>query len=246
MAFYDRIKGVILAGGEGSRLLPFTKYTHKTLLPIYDKPVIDYALGTMRNAKINDITIVANRHVGQIAQHVGTGLETERIHYVIEEKPQGVAHALGLVRPYVEGSRMLLYFSDNITTWDFSKDVENFRKSDQSPGAILLAREVDDPSSFGICELNEDGNIIGIEEKPVSPKSNLAIGGIYLFDEDFWGYYDQSIKNTGMNFSISEITRKYVKDRNAVIRNIGRETWIDCGNPNSLLAASRLARDGKL
>ena len=238
------MKGVILAGGEGSRLLPFTKYTHKTLLPLYDKPVIDFALGTMRKSGIKDITIVANRHVGQIAQHVGTGQEGERIHYVIEEKPLGVAHALNLVRPYVEGSRMLLYFSDNITTWDFSEDVAEFSDSLANPGSVFLAREVDDPSSFGICELDEEGQIVGIEEKPQRPKSNLAIGGIYLFDEEFWKIFDEAIDRGGDGFSISEITREYVRKGCATVRNIGRKTWIDCGTSDSLLDASNLARNG--
>ncbi|MFL2952425.1 MAG: sugar phosphate nucleotidyltransferase [Candidatus Thalassarchaeaceae archaeon] len=246
MTEFGAVKGVILAGGEGSRLLPFTKFTHKTLLPLFDKPVIDYALGTMRGAGIRDITIVANRHVGQIAQHVGTGVAGERIHYVIEETPMGVANALSLVRPYVEGSRMLLYFSDNITTWDFSKDVASFRKSDSNPGSILLAREVDDPAAFGICEFDEGGEIVGIEEKPEHPKSNLAIGGIYLFDELFWKIFDGAIDRVGKSFSISEITREYVAQGMATVRNIGRKTWIDCGTPESLLDASNLARDGSI
>ena len=240
------VKGVILAGGEGSRLLPFTKYTHKTLLPLYDKPVIDFALGTMRKSGIKDITIVANRHVGQIAQHVGTGQEGERIHYVIEEKPLGVANALNLVRPYVEGSRMLLYFSDNITTWDFSEDVKEFSDSMENPGSVFLAREVDDPSSFGICEFDEEGKIVDIDEKPEEPKSNVAIGGIYLFDELFWGIYDYVLDARGGEFSISDVSRVYVKKGRAKIRNIGRKTWIDCGTPSSLLDASNLSREGKI
>ena len=238
------MKAVLVAGGHGSRLLPMTKFTHKTLLPLFDKPVIDYALGTMREAGIRDITIVANRHVGQIAQHVGTGVAGERIHYVIEETPLGVANALSLVRPYVEGSRMLLYFSDNITTWDFSEDVATFRKSASNPGSILLAREVDAPSAFGICEFDEGGEIVGIEEKPEHPKSNLAIGGIYLFDEEFWKIFDEAIDRGGDGFSISEITREYVRKGCATVRNIGRKTWIDCGTSDSLLDASNLARNG--
>lgn len=240
----NSVKGVILAGGEGSRLLPFTKYTHKTLLPLYDKPVIDYALGTMRDSGIKDITIVANRHVGQIAQHIGTGVNGERIHYVIEEEPLGVANALSLVRPYVEGSRMLLYFSDNITTWDFSSDVSNFDKQKSPPGSILLAREVDNPSCFGICEFDSNGRIVGIEEKPSEPKSNIAIGGIYLFDEEFWTIFDEC--RDYEKFSISDITKVYVGRDAANVRNIGRKTWIDCGTPDSLLSASVLAKEDRI
>ena len=118
-----RIKAIIVAGGHGSMLYPFTRYTHKTLLPLHRRPVIDYALGTIRRAGITDITIIGNRFIGQIAQHVGTGLEGENIHYVIEEEPRGVGHALNLARPPVEGSRMLVYFSANIVTYELADDV---------------------------------------------------------------------------------------------------------------------------
>ena len=104
------VKAILVAGGHGSRLYPFTHYTQKTLLPLHNRPVIDYALGTIRRAGIKDITIISNQFVGQIASHVGQGLPGERIHYVIEEEPLGVAHALNLARPYNEDARLMVYF----------------------------------------------------------------------------------------------------------------------------------------
>ena len=98
----NNLKAILVAGGHGSRLYPFTRYTHKTLLPLYKRPVIDYALATIRRAGIRDITIIGNQFIGQIAQHVGTGLPGENIHYVIEEEPRGVDYALNLARPHVE------------------------------------------------------------------------------------------------------------------------------------------------
>ena len=238
------VKGILVAGGSGSRLLPFTKYTHKTLLPLFDRPVIDYALATMRGAGIADITIIANEHIGQIAKHLGVGGAGERIHYVIEDKPQGVANALNLARPHVEGCRLMLYFSDNITTWDFSNDAHNFRSASEFPGAVLLAREVEDPGAFGVCELDSRGVVVDIIEKPDDPPSNLAVGGIYLFDEKFWSYLDEETVASGNGFSISDVTRRYVKDGSAVIRNLGEDTWIDCGTPHGLLRASNMASEG--
>ena len=235
------VKGVIVAGGSGSRLLPFTNYTHKTLLPIYDRPVIDYALNTLRDANIRDITIIANEHIGQITKHVGEGVQGERIHYVIEDRPRGVFNAINLARPYVEGSRILLYFSDNITTWGFGDDVHNFREAVDPPGAVLLAREVEDPSSFGVCKMDHEGKVIDIIEKPEKPPSNLAIGGIYLFDEHFWEFIDQEYEDKGGDFSISDVSRRYVEMGSAVIRNLGGDTWIDCGTPSDLLKAGILA-----
>ena len=240
------LKAILVAGGEGSRLSPFTKYTHKTLLPLFDKPVIDYALATIRGAGVRDITIIANSKIGQIAKHVGVGVEGERIHYVIEEEPRGVAHAIDLARPYVEGSRILLYFSDNITSCDFSEDGERFRNSERPPGAILLARTVENPSEFGVCVMDQAGTVVDIVEKPVNPPSDLAIGGIYMFDEKFWEYLDEEFEKNGTDFSISDITRRYVTQKNAIIRNIGEVTWVDCGTPENLIKAGNLAFRGEI
>ena len=198
----------------------------------------------MRESGVMDISIVGNKHVGQIEQHVGKGNSGENIRYITEEEALGVGNALQLIRPTVEGSRILLYFSDNITTWNFSRDVERFMQSKEMPGCVLLAREVNDPSSFGICEFDEMGNIVDIEEKPISPKSNMAIGGIYLFDESFWIKFDKVISSDKEGFSISKVTRQYVMEGKASIRNLGKDTWIDCGSPSSLLDASILARNG--
>ena len=106
---YMEVKAILIAGGHGSRLYHFTRYAQKTMLPLYERPVIDYALGTIRRAGIKDITIVSNQFIGQITSHVGQGLEGERIHYVIEEEPRGVAHALKLARPYNDNVRLLIY-----------------------------------------------------------------------------------------------------------------------------------------
>jgi len=240
------VKAILVAGGEGSRLIPFTKYTHKTLLPLFDRPVIDYALATIRRAGVRDIIIIANSRIGQIAKHVGVGIKGERIHYVIEEEPKGVANALSLARPHVEGCRTLLYFSDNITSWNFAEDGERFRNSEDPPGAVLLARSVDEPREFGVCEIDENGNIVDIIEKPDEPPSDLAIGGIYMFDENFWSYLDEEIERRGSDFSISDVTRRYVKQGEATIRNIGEGTWVDCGTPENLLKAGRLAFKGEI
>jgi glucose-1-phosphate thymidylyltransferase len=240
------VKAILVAGGHGSRLAPFTRYTQKTLLPIHERPVIDYALGTIRRAGIQDITIIANRFIGQIAQHVGAGLPGERIHYVMEEDPLGVAHALGLARPHNENSRLLIYFSDNITTVELDAHVTAFREATEPPGAVLLAREEADPRAFGVAVLNDDGDVVDIVEKPENPPSNLAIGGIYLYDERFWTFVDEAVASKGSAFSISDINRRYVEHRAASLLNVGEETWIDCGTPATLLQASIMAKEGRL
>ena len=241
-----KVKAILVAGGHGSRLYPFTKISQKTLLPLYERPVIDYALGTIRRAGIKNITIISNQFIGQIAKHVGSGLAGEQIHYVLEETPEGVANALNLARPHNEDCRLLIYFSDNITTIELSDYVDSFRQAETNPGCILLSREEDNPNAFGVAKFDKNGNIVDIVEKPESPPSNIAIGGIYLYDEQFWGLMDQCEKEYGENLSITDVNRKYVENNSAQLLNIGKETWVDCGTPDSLLDASIMARDGKL
>ena len=241
-----KVKAILVAGGHGSRLYPFTKITQKTLLPIYDRPVIDYALGTIRRAGIKNITIISNQFIGQIAKHVGSGLAEEQIHYVLEETPEGVAKALNLARPHNEACRLLVYFSDNITTIELREHVEKFTKHDSNPGCLLLSRDEEQPQAFGVAKFDGDGKIVDIVEKPENPPSNVAIGGIYLFDEQFWSLVDECQIEYDGNFSITDVNRKYVEKGQAELLNIGKETWVDCGTPESLLAASIMAKDGKL
>ncbi len=240
------MKAILVSGGHGSRLYPFTNYTQKTLLPLYNRPVIDYSLATIRRAGIKDITIISNKFVGQITSHVGQGLPDERIHYVIEEEPLGVAHALNLARPYNENARLMVYFSDNITTVEFESHVHHFNTSNEPPGCMLIAREEENPHAFGVAVFDEHGNICDVVEKPENPPSNQAIGGIYLFDEEFWTYLDEESAAKGDAFSISDITRRYIQQSKAKVLTLGKDAWVDCGTPDSLLQASLMAKDGKL
>ena len=241
-----KVKAILVAGGHGSRLDPFTNITQKTLLPIYDRPVIDYALGTIRRAGIKNITIISNQFIGQIAKHVGSGLPGEQIHYVLEETPEGVAKALNLARPHNENCRLLVYFSDNIATIELAEHVERFATKETNPGCLLLSRDEEKPHAFGVAKFDANGNIIDIVEKPDEPPSNIAIGGIYLFDEQFWALVDECYNEHGGNFSITDVNRKYVQQGQAELLNIGKETWIDCGTPDSLLSAALMAKAGKL
>jgi glucose-1-phosphate thymidylyltransferase len=241
-----KVKAILLAGGHGSRLYPFTKYTQKTLLPLHNRPVIDYALGTIRRAGITDITIVSNQFIGQITKHVGAGLPDERIHYVLEEDPTGVADALNLARAYNEDCRLLIYFSDNITTVELTEEVGTFSNAEHPPGCILLARQEANPQAFGVAVLGQNGEVVDIVEKPENPPSDLAIGGIYMFDEAFWSFLDLGVEEKGEDFSITDVNRRYIQQGMAKLITVGEDTWVDCGTPDSLLHASNMAKDGKL
>ena len=225
------MKAIIVAGGHGSRLFPMTKFTHKTLLPLNGKPIIDYALQTITNSGITDITIIGNKFIDKIRQHVG-----EKASYVLEEEPRGVAAALQLARAGNQNCNLLIWFSDNITNIDLRNEVDSF-----TSGAILLTREVGNPSEFGIA-VQKNGEIVDVIEKPSEFVGNLAIGGIYIFDETFWQRLD-SVQGD-QNFSISDVTRQYLKEGIAKIINVGDNTWIDCGTPEGLVRAGKMVESG--
>jgi glucose-1-phosphate thymidylyltransferase len=239
------MKAILVAGGEGSRLLPFTKYTHKSLLPLFDKPVIDYALAIIRNCEIRDITIIGNRFIGQIAQHVGIGIPGEVIHYVIEESPKGVKNALDLARPHVEGHRTMVYFADNITNANLKKEAKFWLNSDTLPGALFLGRELENPESFGVAKFNSNGDLEDIIEKPKVAPSKVAIGGIYFYDERLWEIMDKQFDKFGDKMSISDVNREYINLKAAKLRIEG-DIWIDCGTPENLLEAGILAKSGSI
>lgn len=227
----QRMKAIIVAGGHGSRLLPMTNYTHKTLLPLCGRPIIDYALSTIHNAGITEITIIGNKFIEKIKNHVGN-----EVNYVLEEEPRGVAAALQLARAGNEDVPLLIWFSDNITNMILKDYVDNFER-----GAILLTREVENPEDFGIAVV-EGQKVVDVIEKPSEPPSNLAIGGIYMFDESFWSRLD-SVQD-GPDFSISDVTRQYLVEGSARVISVGENTWIDCGTPESLQRAARLVEEG--
>lgn len=225
------MKAIIVAGGHGSRLYPMTKFTHKTMLPLCGRPIIDYALSTIRHAGIEEITIIGNKFIDKIRTHVGDG-----VNYVLEDEPRGVAAALQLARAGNEGCPLLIWFSDNITNMDLKSHVETF-----STGAILLTREVENPSEFGIAVI-ENEKVVDVVEKPREVLGNLAIGGIYIFDDLFWQRLD-AVQDLP-NFSISDVTRQYLVEEEARIISVGENTWIDCGTPESLQRAAQMVESG--
>ena len=225
------MKAIIVAGGHGSRLLPMTNFTHKTLLPLCGRPIIDYAMATIRNAGIDEITIIGNRFIDKIREHVGSG-----VNYVMEEEPRGVAAALQLAREGNENCPLIIWFSDNITNIELKPEIDEF-----SSGALLLTREVENPRDFGVAVF-ENGVIVDVIEKPNNPPSNLAIGGIYVFDDTFWSRLDE-VQDLP-NFSISDVTKQYIKEGIARTVSVGENTWIDCGTPESLLRAGQMVEQG--
>jgi glucose-1-phosphate thymidylyltransferase len=178
------MKGVILAGGLGTRLYPLTKVTNKHLLPVYDKPMIYYPIQTLINAGIDDILIVTGgNNAGDFLKLLGNGKEfgLKHINYTYQEGEGGIAEALRLAEFFASGEKICVVLGDNVIERNIRKAAENFRK--QKKGAKILLKEVPDPQRFGVAEMKGD-RVARIEEKPKEPKSRYAVIGIYLFDQE--------------------------------------------------------------
>ena len=176
------MKGVILAGGLGTRVHPLTKITNKHLLPIYDKPMIYYPIQTLVNAGVEDILVVTGgNNAGDFLRLLGNGAEfgLKRLQYAYQEKEGGIAQALSLAEHFAEGEKLVVMLGDNIIEGNIVETVEEFSR--QEKGAKILLKEVDSPQEYGVAEIR-DGKIVAIVEKPAKPVSNYAVIGIYLYD----------------------------------------------------------------
>ena len=176
------MKGVILAGGLGTRMFPCTKVTNKHLLPVYNKPMIYYPLITMVRAGLKDIMIVTGgNYAGDFLRILGNGKEfgLKDISYTYQEGEGGIADALKLCENFAEGDKIFVMLGDNIIEDNVSEDISIFKE--QTEGARIFLKEVEDPERFGVAEI-KDNRVIKIEEKPKNPKSNLAVCGLYLYD----------------------------------------------------------------
>jgi glucose-1-phosphate thymidylyltransferase len=227
------MKGVILAGGTGSRLYPLTKVTNKHLLPVYDKPMIYYPMETLINAGIKDIMIVSGRgHAGHFLELLGSGVE-HGVHftYEIQEKAGGIAQALSLAEDFVDGDSVTVILGDNIFQDNIKEDVANF-----NDGAKIFLKEVPDAHRFGVAEL-KGKKVIGIEEKPKEPKSNFAVTGLYIYDSEVFDAI-KTLKPSGRGeLEITDVNNYYIS-KEVMEYGVLEGFWSDAGTFDSLLRAS--------
>ena len=232
------MKGVILAGGTGSRLYPLTKVTNKHLLPVYDKPMIYYPMETLINAGIKDIMIVSGRgHAGHFLELLGSGVDYG-VHftYEIQEKAGGIAQALSLAEDFVDGDSVTVILGDNIFQDNIEKDVTNF-----NGGAKIFLKEVTDAHRFGVAELKGE-KVIGVEEKPKVPKSNFAVTGLYIYDS---GVFDaiKTLEPSGRGeLEITDVNNYYIS-KGAMEYGVLEGFWSDAGTFESLLRASIMVKE---
>jgi len=235
------MKGVILAGGTGSRLYPLTKVTNKHLLPVYDKPMIYYPMETLINAGIKDIMIVSGRgHAGHFLELLGSGVDFG-VHftYEIQEKAGGIAQALSLAEDFVDGDSVTVILGDNIFQDNIKEDVTNFNS-----GAKIFLKEVPDAHRFGVAEL-KGKKVIGIEEKPKEPKSNFAVTGLYIYDSEVFDAI-KTLKPSGRGeLEITDVNNYYINKR-AMEYGVLEGFWSDAGTFESLLRAGTMVKDTKV
>ncbi|GBR75918.1 spore coat protein [Candidatus Termititenax persephonae] len=232
------MKGVILAGGTGSRLYPLTKVTNKHLLPVGRKPMIYYPIERLLQAGIKEILIVTGtEHVGAVVNLLGSGKDFAcRFTYKVQDEAGGIAQALGLAENFAGGDSVTVILGDNIFQDNLAPYIEEYER--QGGGAKLLLKEVLDPQRFGVAELR-DGLIVGIEEKPKHPKSNNAVTGIYIYDAQVFAYI-RTLKPSGRGeLEITDVNNKYIAERKCTY-NIFQGFWTDAGTPESLRHAAVL------
>lgn len=239
----------MLAGGKATRLRPLTKVTNKHLLPIYDRPLIYYPLQAMARAGVQDVLVITNpEHAGHFIQLLGSGREFGlKLAYELQEEAGGLAQAVSLAASFVGNDRMLVLLGDNIFTHDLRPAVERFAA--QASGAVIFGVETAHPEQYGVIEMQGE-RVIGIEEKPSAPRSNLVQTGIYMYDTEVWSHLRGLEPSARGELEITDLNNIYVTAGTMRCETL-EGYWIDAGTSHDeLLAANvevaRLRRQGEI
>jgi glucose-1-phosphate thymidylyltransferase len=229
----------VLAGGKATRLRPLTKVTNKHLLPIYDKPLIYYPLQAMARAGIRDVVVITNpEHAGHFIQLLGSGREFGlKLAYELQEEAGGLAQAVSLAESFVGREKMLVLLGDNIFTQDLRPSVERF--SAEQRGAVIFGVQMEHPEQYGVIEMDGD-RVVGIEEKPSAPKSNVVQTGIYMYDEHVWEHLKGLTPSARDELEITDLNNIYV-NAGAMRCETLDGYWIDAGTSHDELLAANIA-----
>lgn len=238
------MKGIILAGGSGTRLYPTTKVTSKQLLPVFDKPMIYYPLSVLMLAGIRDILIITTeKDSTDFKNLLGDGSNYGiNISYAIQKNPNGIAESFLIAEDFIENDSATLILGDNIFFGPrFSETLENLTTEvEENGGAYILAYPVKQPERFGVVEFDDNDNIISIEEKPAQPKSNYAVTGLYIYDNKVIDYAKKINPSSRGELEITDINKIYLKNKTLKMEKLGRGfSWLDTGTHQSLLQASQ-------
>jgi glucose-1-phosphate thymidylyltransferase len=234
------LKGVVLAGGSGSRLYPLTLVTNKHLLPVYDRPMIFYPLETLKELGCREVmVIVGGRSVGDILEllHDGSDLGLD-LTYRYQRGALGIAHAIGLVRDFAGADPIAIVLGDNVLRGSLADFARTFAAGDVEAGAVL--KQVPDPERFGVAEFDEAGRIVAFEEKPAVPKSNLIPIGVYFFRPSVFDVIADLKPSARGEFEITDLLNHYLQ-RESLAHTIFEGEWMDAGTVEALLETSNFA-----
>ena len=232
------MKGVILAGGLGTRLYPLTQATNKHLLPVYDKPMVYHPISTLVNAGIKDILIVTGGpHAGDFVRVLRNGEDfgLEGLNYAYQEGEGGIAAALRMARSFVGDDKCVVVLGDNIIADDISAAV---REHDIVGGACIFTKKVPDPERFGVVKFDDEGMFVDIVEKPEVPPSNSAVIGLYMYDETVFDKIEKLSPSGRGELEVTDLNRAYLEEGRLTIKEV-HGTWMDCGTFDSLALATK-------
>ncbi len=234
------MKGIVLAGGTGSRLRPITFSMAKQLVPIANKPIIEYGLEDLAEAGITEVgVVIAPETGGEVKEAVGDGSRFGLdVTFILQEEPLGIAHALKTALPFVDGDDCLMYLGDNLVKDGVHDVVDGFRE--HRPNCQIMLSPVENPSSFGVAELGDNGEVVRLVEKPRVPPSNLALVGVYLFDDSIGEAIDAIEPSGRGEYEITDAIQRLIDDGRTVRSSVVRDWWKDTGTKEDLLAAQKL------
>ena len=233
-------KGIILAGGSGTRLYPLTRVVSKQLLPVYDKPMIFYPLATLMQADIREILVITTPHEQDLfRQLLGDGSDWGiRLEYEVQPKPEGLAQALIIAEDFLDGDPSCLILGDNIFHGGGLRQVLS-RATSEYEGATVFGYWVRDPERYGVVEFDDDFRALSIEEKPQKPKSNYAVTGLYFYDGRASSYARSLAPSSRGELEITDLNRIYLEDGSLSVERLGRGfAWLDTGTHESLQQAA--------
>ncbi|HVY34261.1 MAG TPA: glucose-1-phosphate thymidylyltransferase RfbA [Caulobacteraceae bacterium] len=238
------MKGILLAGGSGTRLHPLTGALSKQMLPVYDKPMLYYPLSTLMLAGIQDILVISTpEHTPLLQSMLGDGAQWgARLNYAVQPKPQGIAQAFLIAADFLQGDCSCLVLGDNIFYGHGLEDALR-RAASRQVGATVFGYQVADPQRYGVIEMDAQGAALSLEEKPSSPRSNIAVTGLYFYDPQVVDIAARLKPSARGELEITDVNRRYMELGQLAVEKLGRGyAWLDTGTPDSLLEAAQFVQ----
>lgn len=233
------MKGLILSGGKGTRLYPLTYTNAKQLIPVANKPVLVRVIESIRDAGVNEIGVVIGQTGLQIREALGDGSKWDvRLTYISQDSPDGLAHAVKISRDFLGDERFVMFLGDNVIQGGIGSLIRDF--ADNSWNSQIVLKEVENPSAYGVAKLRDDGSIEQLIEKPKNPPSNLALVGIYMFDDNIWQAVNSIKPSWRGEYEITDAIQWLIEAGYRVYPHVHQGWWIDTGKPTDMLEANSL------